>query len=104
MKYHYQYVSNFTVRIELVPEHRHEIELLEKLKPSQTLNEELNLIFNKGLKTYIDHAELTTTKFMNFPRVALCSFTNAEKQKEQVELNQENFSIDGMGHYTIADF
>jgi len=74
MKYHYQFVSGTTVRIELIPEYKNEISLLEALS-DQPVNEELLLdFFRQGLAAYHADTQLTNTRFMNFPKVALCTF------------------------------
>jgi len=76
MKYHYQFVSKTTVRIELIPEDKKDITLIERLTVGQEDDEELQHLFNKGLETYSAGTVLTKTKFMNFPKVALCNYTN----------------------------
>lgn len=74
MKYHYQFVSGTTVRIELIPEYKNEIALLEAL-PGQPVNEELlSDFYGQGLAAYHVDSLLTNLRFMNFPKVALCTF------------------------------
>lgn len=75
MKYHYQYVSKTTVRIELIPEDKKETVLIEKLSQGEEDNEQLKELFRKGLESYNAGTILTKTKFMNFPTVALCNYT-----------------------------
>lgn len=74
MKYHYQFVSKTIVRIELIPEDQKDIALIETLSTSAENDPNLKELFRKGFEAYDSKAELTKLKFMNFPRVALCSY------------------------------
>jgi hypothetical protein len=76
MKYHFQYVSKTTVRIQLIPEKPKEAELLSTLSPSAENSPELLSLFQHGLETYSTGATLTKTRFMDFPKVALCTFAS----------------------------
>lgn len=84
MKYHFQFVSRTTVRIELIAEDQREIALIEKLSQSEENNEELLGLFRKGLEAYSAGTLLIKTKFMNFPRVALCNYTTAVQSIDNV--------------------
>ncbi|RZL12158.1 MAG: hypothetical protein EOO96_32445 [Pedobacter sp.] len=78
MKYHYQFVSKTTVRIELIPEDKREKELL--LTFSKELdNNLLTELFQKGLQGYAAGTSLVRTNFMSFPHVALCSYITEAK-------------------------
>ena len=74
MKYHFQLVSNTAVRIELIPEHQTERSLLDQLIATNEQEEQLLVLFRKGIAAYHNGAKLTKIKFMNFPKVALCSY------------------------------
>lgn len=75
MKYHYQFVSSHTVRIELIPEDKKELHLLEASASLQIQQDEILIAyFRKGLQAYSHDANLTLTRFMNFPKVALCTY------------------------------
>ncbi|MFN0290200.1 hypothetical protein [Pedobacter helvus] len=74
MKYHYMRISPTTVRIELIPEDNTEKMLLQDLMQGQTDDQILNQLFENGLGIYQSNTKLTAKKFMDFPRVALCSF------------------------------
>jgi len=74
MRYHYQFVSRTTVRIELIAEDRKEAILIEKLAKSVENDEQLIELFRKGLEAYSAGTTLLKTKFMNFPKVALCNY------------------------------
>lgn len=73
MKYHYQYVSKTTVRIELIPEDQKETKLLNSLR-AENDDQELKLLFQSGLSTYAPQSLIKKITFMNFPSVALCSY------------------------------
>jgi hypothetical protein len=75
MKYHYQFVSKTTVRIELIAEDNREREMIISLSASTESDERLIDLFKKGLQAYSTNVILTKSKFMNFPKVALCSYT-----------------------------
>jgi hypothetical protein len=76
MKYHFQYVSKTSVRIQLIPENPKESILLSTLSSSAENNPELTSFFQQGLKNYSTGATLTKTRFMDFPKVALCTFAH----------------------------
>ncbi len=79
MKYHYQLVSKFKVRIELIPEDKAETTLLQRLTLDQKQsNEEILVYFNSGLEAYSTGAKPTKIAFMQYPKVALCSFTESK--------------------------
>jgi len=86
MKYHYQFVSNHSVRIELIPEDRKELHLLELSSASLQIQQDEVLIayFRKGLAAYSRDANLTLTRFMNFPKVALCTYETQHITIEKV--------------------
>jgi hypothetical protein len=85
MKYHYQYVSATTVRIELIPENKKESNLLNSfLAPNSVQNETLMDYFFKGIQFYSIGARPTLTRFMNFPTVALCSYETVDSENKQV--------------------
>ena len=84
MKYHYQFVSRTTVRIELIPEDKKDTLLIERLLIGQENDEELQQVFNKGLETYNTGTVLTKIKFMNFPKVALCNYTNVAQEIDAI--------------------
>ncbi|RZL50680.1 MAG: hypothetical protein EOP00_03230 [Pedobacter sp.] len=79
MKYHYQYVSKTTVRIELIAEDKNETAKLEKFGKIANDHPEIINYYIKGLQAYHPGAELTKTNFMSFPKVALCSFKLAHE-------------------------
>ncbi|MFN0257220.1 hypothetical protein [Pedobacter ureilyticus] len=74
MKYHYMRISPTTVRIELIPEDNTEKMLLQDLAQSEPDNQALTKLFENGLGIYQSNTKLLSKKFMEFPRVALCSF------------------------------
>ncbi len=73
MKYHYQLVSETKVRIELIPEDQKEIKLFENASIDVHHPQLLNY-FQIGLAAYQQEAVLQRINFMQFPKVALCSF------------------------------
>ncbi len=80
MKYHYQYVSNTSVRIELIPEDQKEKKFMESLTgtlPAQ--NYDLENYFNEGLLAYQPGSKLKKTSFMQYPKVALCRFETIQQ-------------------------
>ncbi|RZJ82410.1 MAG: hypothetical protein EOO47_00630, partial [Flavobacterium sp.] len=74
MKYHYQFVSKTSARIELIPEKDSEKKLIASLALNGQTDEVLNELFVKGLANYEADVTLTETVFMNIPTVALCRF------------------------------
>lgn len=78
MKYHYQYVSKTTVRIELIPEDQKETTLISVLSKASEDDKRLLELFENGLENYGNVCKLTKIKFMKFPKVALCSFVKSE--------------------------
>ena len=84
MKYHYQYVSRTTVRIELIAEDQKEIAQIERLATTSKDEKELLNLYTKGLNAYNFGATLTKTSFMNFPKVALCSYSIVKEPKRTI--------------------
>jgi len=80
MKYHYQFVSETSVRIELIPEYKNEFALIEAVSDQTADHEQLIAFFRKGLAAYHLETTLTNTRFMNFPKVALCSFSLLQQE------------------------
>ncbi|MGF1923766.1 MAG: hypothetical protein ACQUHE_06275 [Bacteroidia bacterium] len=81
MKYHYQLVSKSKVRIELIPEDKAETKLLKTLTQTDNeKNEQILAYFNIGLEAYSQGATPTKIAFMQFPKVALCSFESNKTQ------------------------
>lgn len=74
MKYHYQFVSKTSVRIELIPEDNNDTLFLAQVDLDPKLQIELLAYFKTGLEVYSSGAMLDRTTFMNYPKVALCSF------------------------------
>ncbi|RYE57866.1 MAG: hypothetical protein EOP48_04865 [Sphingobacteriales bacterium] len=79
MKYHYQFVSRTTVRIELIAEDKKEISLLENFDKLKEENDQLFNLYQKGLESYDLNVKLSKLKFMSFPKVALCSYSAIPK-------------------------
>lgn len=79
MKYHYQFVSKNSVRIELIPEDKKESALIEVLAVATETDPQLTAQFQSALSAYSKDATIEKIKFMNFPKVALCSFIVAAK-------------------------
>lgn len=69
-------ISPTTVRIELIPEDNTEKVLLQNLSQSEQNDPILSKLFENGLGIYQSNTKLVSKKFMEFPRVALCSFEN----------------------------
>ena len=88
MKYHYQFVSKTSARIELIPEKESERKLIAGLVLNGKTDDVLNQLFVKGLANYEADVTLTETVFMNFPTVALCRF-KAFKVANSKPLNQK---------------
>ncbi len=79
MKYDYQLVSKSKVRIELILEDKAETKLLTRLtQPENELNEQILAYFNIGVEAYSQGATPTKIAFMQFPKVALCSFETSK--------------------------
>lgn len=87
MKYHFQLVSRTAVRIELIPEHQTEKSLLDQFIDAKEQDEQLLVLFSKGIAAYHNGATLTKIKFMNFPKVALCSY---QLDHKNLDLNYQN--------------
>ena len=83
MKYHYQLVSRTKVRIELIPEDQKEIGLFESFTENETSNA-LAEYFRKGLAAYHPETILVRINFMQFPKVALCSFETIKQSAPSV--------------------
>jgi len=81
MKYHYQFVSTTTVRIELIPEDQKEAARLAKFPEADECHIDLMKLFTAGLQHYHSNSRLIKVNFMNFPKVALCSFTEVTQEK-----------------------
>lgn len=78
MKYHYQYVSKTTVRIELIPEDQKETTLISSLSQANEDDQHLLHLFENGLENYANGYSLVKVNFMKFPKVALCKFVKSE--------------------------
>ncbi len=74
MKYHYQYVSSNSVRIELIPEDRGETNMLKSLKMDEKNDTVLKELFQLPLSNYMPTSKITRITFMEFPKVALITF------------------------------
>lgn len=74
MKYHFMRVSTTTVRIELLPEDKAEELLLQQLALTDPDNPNLAELFEKAIALYHPQLEITSKSFMEFPKVALCSY------------------------------
>jgi len=85
MKYHYQFVSRTTVRIELIPEDKRETALIDSFFAPGENDEQLMALFRKGIEDYASNARLTETRFMNFPKVALCSYNVVVQTAELIK-------------------
>ncbi len=79
MKYHYQYVSRTSVRVQLIAEDPKEKQLLEKLVDPNLLDTQLEAIFHRAVENYTTGASVTKIRFMDFPNIALCSFALQQK-------------------------
>jgi|GEM_PF-3129930 len=76
MKYHFMRVSTTTVRIELLPEDKAEELLLQQLALTGPDHPNLSELFEKAIALYHPKLEITSKSFMEFPKVALCSYRN----------------------------
>jgi hypothetical protein len=74
MKYHFMRVSTTTVRIELLPEDKAEEILLQQLSLTGPDNPNLAELFEKAIALYHPKLEIISKSFMEFPKVALCSY------------------------------
>lgn len=92
MKYHYQYVAKNSVRIELIPEDQKEKALIEVLTVAPETDPQLVSLFQTALTAYSKDSTITKLKFMNFPKVALCSFVMALKPVA-VAIEQEKTTL-----------
>lgn len=86
MKYHYQFVSNTTVRIELIAEDQKETALLKALQAVEKDDQQLKDLFKAGLSNYAPNSEIKKLNFMSFPKVALCTYEKAAIIKESTAL------------------
>ena len=84
MKYHFQFISKTSVRIELIPEDKKENLLIDKLMLVDEGDAELVEQFNKAIIAYDSLAVLVRLKFMNFPKVAICNYKRMSAQIEDV--------------------
>lgn len=71
-------VSITTVRIELLPEDKAEEFLLQQLALTNTDNPSLSELFEKAIAIYHPKLVITNKSFMEFPKVALCSYTSMD--------------------------
>ena len=74
MKYHYQFVSKNSARVELIAEYDSELALIAEAAKIGKASAELLSLFRKGIANYLPGAVESETVFMNFPTVALCKF------------------------------
>jgi len=74
MKHHFMRVSPTSVRIELIPENTAEKELLQQLAMTGTTAPALTQLFEKAVQLYQADSILLSKNFMEFPRVALCTY------------------------------
>jgi hypothetical protein len=88
MKYHYQFVSEKTVRIELIAEDSRDHALIQWLSDHDQQHPKLREVFHRGLQSYSHNGSISTLTFMNFPRVALCSFLPIDYQASEKSLDQ----------------
>jgi len=88
MKYHFQFVSRTAVRVELIPEDKREVELIDQISRCGEDDVQLTELFRKGVETYSSNTVLTKTRFMNFPSVALCNYITEVKPIETLSLDQ----------------
>lgn len=82
MKYHYQYVSAKSVRIELIPEDKKESILLEGSNTNMKDDAVLKKLFEVPLSTYAPNTNITKINFMDFPKVALVTFEKLAVSQE----------------------
>lgn len=92
MKYHYQFASKSSARIELIPENDSEKELIASFIKDES-NPELTELFAKGFENYQAKARLTETVFMNFPTVALCRFQVIKETKPSTFVNSTQMQL-----------
>ena len=78
MKYHYQFASKTSVRIELISETAAEKNLLDELSFASPDHADLLELYAKGLENYLAEAKLSSTRFMDFPKVAICRYIVAD--------------------------
>lgn len=74
MKYHFMRVSIASVRIELIPENQAEKLLLQQLTLASPDAPALSQLFENAMQLFQPNTLLTSKTFMEFPRVALCSY------------------------------
>ena len=67
-------VSTTTVRIELLPEDKAEELLLQQLAFADPEDPALSKLFETAIALYHPKLEITSKNFMEFPKVALCSY------------------------------
>lgn len=67
-------VSPTSVRIELIPENTAEKDLLQQLALSGSADPALSVLFEKAMQLYQADTVLLGKNFMEFPRVALCTY------------------------------
>ncbi|RYY52035.1 MAG: hypothetical protein EOO09_22395 [Chitinophagaceae bacterium] len=92
MKYHYQFVSKTSARIELIAEYESEHLLLAQARQSGKASAALLSLFSNGIANYLPGAVESETVFMNFPTVALCRFvqhpTPTQSPKDRNQMDQ----------------
>lgn len=74
MKFHYQYVSKSSIRIELIPEDPQEKKLIEEITEWDMEDLQLRQFYQAGLENHSTGSSLTRINFMAFPKVAICAF------------------------------
>lgn len=82
MKYHYQYVSPKSVRIELIAEDRKESEQLHEFDNSGAYDQKLKALYGAALIPYALSSIITKINFMEFPKVALVSYERVVIQED----------------------
>jgi hypothetical protein len=78
MKFHYQYVSKNSVRIELIPEDPKEKKLFEEIPGWDREDLQLRQFYQSGLENYSTGTALIRINFMSFPKVAICTFAQTK--------------------------
>lgn len=75
-------VSNASVRIQLIPENAEEKSLLQSLSHPEMAAATLSQLYAKALDSYQPNASIVAQKFMEFPRVALCTYRIGDSSLE----------------------
>lgn len=84
MKYHYQYISPTTVRVELIPENPQEITELKRIGKIEIQHPSLDQYYKLGVSEYAKGIQLTRVRYMQFPTVALCGFEKILSAVEKI--------------------